>query len=65
MGFVAATRSGWLTKIHAGDDTGVRAGAIRVEDLDCDKVDSLGNTKCPAANGARDVAAVAVLVRVL
>lgn len=52
-------------KLHARDDVGRLAAAILVEDLDGDEVGLFGDAKGSAGDGARDVAAVAVLVGVL
>lgn len=54
-----------LTKIHAREDAGVGTRSVGVEHLDCDKVDSLSNTKGPAANSARYVTTMSVLIGVL
>lgn len=50
---------------HATDDASVGATAVGVKDLDTDDVGLLGDTDVLASNGASDVRAVAVLIRVL
>lgn len=49
-----------LTKVHAGDDARVCAGALGVQDLDADQGGLLGDAKSLAADGAGHVGAVAV-----
>ena len=51
-------------ELHAVEDGRVLASPLGVEDLDSHDLGLLGNAKGGAGDGARDVAAVALLVRV-
>lgn len=49
-------------ELHALEDIRVLATSISTEDTDSNEVDLLGNTESSTANGAGDVASVAVLI---
>lgn len=51
-----------LDVVHAGNDVGVLALVVVFEHLDAVDVDFFGNAICLAANSARDVSSVAVVV---
>lgn len=54
-----------LTPLYAIEDTRVRPRAVRIQDLDCNQLNVLGYAISPSANRARDMSAMAILIRIL
>lgn len=66
-GLATETTAGGITgnKVHTGNHARVGTGTVSTEDLDSNELGLLGDTKLPASNGASNVGAVAVEIRLI